>query len=715
MATEPPLNVVITGDEKPETIEKLVKSLGTAGRPLTVRVEAKAEPKSDAAPLAAEEESYGLVEAFIAGLRYEWGGMPNIPPMLSDVLASWNKLSNASTPLEGVLLTLLVVGLSMVLVWLAARATNGFFNRNIRDIDGDQANEGFLWRLRESALRLLCDLAALAVLFIVPPLLMKLLLPDMDMARRTAQVLISVLKAVGLYMAFARFMLSPDRPETRLVPLRRAGWHYRALIGYSIFGQSISATLALFGSIATDKAALGAWFLTLAVLITLYKLVWFWNGRHDFAQLVRQGATDPDKPSAMRGFLAWAAGPLLVLSSIVIWVGGRIAAASPTGLDWGSAAGTTQNLLVIVPALAAGVSTLLAALRARREEKHGLSPLLRAISVVMQQLLAAVIWLVALAVCARLWGRFLLGSGVEDATLVLRSTVSVAVIAMAGWALWLFLRTLFDAYRPEPSSAAAGDMDDQGQPVQSRLATVLPVLRGFVLGAVIGLTLLLCLARMGVDIGPLLAGFGILGLAVSFGSQQLVRDIVSGIFFMAEDAFRVGEYIDTGRLKGTVEKISVRSVQLRHQSGQVHIVPYGQLSSVTNSSRDWATVKFNIRLDRSADIEQARKVIKKVGLAYLEDEEHGKDFLQPLKMQGVAEIADSAIVVRLKFTCMPAHTSLLQRESLKRVYKALTEAGVPFASNSVMVTGTPARRSKAAAASKSLEAALLPDAAKAGA
>jgi len=115
----------------------------------------------------------------------------------------------------------------------------------------------------------------------------------------------------------------------------------------------------------------------------------------------------------------------------------------------------------------------------------------------------------------------------------------------------------------------------------------------------------------GVDIGPLLAGFGVVGLAISFGSQALVRDIMSGIFFMADDAFRVGEYVDTGRLKGTMEKITMRSVQLRHQSGLVHTVPFGQLQAITNASRDWATVKFNIRLERGIDLDQARKIIKR--------------------------------------------------------------------------------------------------------
>jgi small-conductance mechanosensitive channel len=182
-----------------------------------------------------------------------------------------------------------------------------------------------------------------------------------------------------------------------------------------------------------------------------------------------------------------------------------------------------------------------------------------------------------------------------------------------------------------------------------------------------------------------LAGFGVIGLALSFGSQALVRDIMSGIFFMADDAFRVGEYVDTGRLKGTVEKITVRSVQLRHQSGLVHTVPFGQLQAITNASRDWATVKFNIRLERGIDLEQARKIIKRVGQEMLEDAELAPEIILPLKLQGVAEITDGAIVCRLKITAKPARASWVQREALKRVYAALEANGIAFASGAVTV------------------------------
>ncbi len=236
------------------------------------------------------------------------------------------------------------------------------------------------------------------------------------------------------------------------------------------------------------------------------------------------------------------------------------------------------------------------------------------------------------------------------------------------------------------------DHEDDERHSGSRLATILPVFSRILLASSLGLAALLGLANLGVNIGPILAGAGIFGLAISFGSQALVRDIVSGFFFILDDAFRVGEYIDTGRQKGTVERISLRSFRLRHQNGQVHTVPYGQLGAVTNFSRDWATVKFNLRLARDSDLEIIRKITKRAGQAMLDDSEIGSEFLVPLKLQGVADVQETALVLRFKFTVRPVKASFVQREAVRRLYLAFKEQGIEFATNAVFVqtdTGRP--------------------------
>ena len=265
------------------------------------------------------------------------------------------------------------------------------------------------------------------------------------------------------------------------------------------------------------------------------------------------------------------------------------------------------------------------------------------------------------------------------------SLITASLTLLAGYFAWCYLSqwTEFRLQSAVPIMGEAEDGDNRAP--ASRLTTILPVLRILLGITIVILATLVALAQLGVNIGPLLAGAGVIGLAISFGSQALVRDIVAGIFFISDDAFRVGEYIDTGRLKGTVEKISLRSMRLRHQNGQIHTIPFGQLTSISNFSRDWQTVKFNLRLARDTDIERVRRTVKQIGLAMMQDAELAKELLQPLKLQGVAEIADSAIVVRLKFTARPRKPNYVQREALKRIYRVFPEKGIEFASNAVTV------------------------------
>jgi small-conductance mechanosensitive channel len=140
-------------------------------------------------------------------------------------------------------------------------------------------------------------------------------------------------------------------------------------------------------------------------------------------------------------------------------------------------------------------------------------------------------------------------------------------------------------------------------------------------------------------------------------------------------------------------------VRLRHHNGQIHTIPFGQLSSITNFSRDWITLKFNVRLARDTDVESVRKLVKKVGLEMMQHPEFGKELLQPLKLQGVADIVENALVLRMKFTVRPGKPTWVQREALKRIHRAFTEQGIAFASNAITVqSALPAEAAGAAAA-----------------
>ncbi len=266
-----------------------------------------------------------------------------------------------------------------------------------------------------------------------------------------------------------------------------------------------------------------------------------------------------------------------------------------------------------------------------------------------------------------------------------RSLFTGAVTLFVGYVAWEAVRHWIDRKIAGAAPAVGPGGEDAAVGAATRLTTLLPLFRTLGAIAIFVLALLVALSEWGVNIAPLLAGASIFGLAISFGSQALVRDIVSGIFFIADDAFRIGEYIDTGKLKGTVEAITVRSVKLRHQNGQVHTIPFGQLQSVTNFSRDWSTVKFNLRLARDTDIEKLRKAVKRIGQEMLDDAEIGPEMIEPLKLQGVADIVDNALVIRLKFTARPVKPNWVQREALKRIHVRFPEIGITFASNAVTV------------------------------
>jgi moderate conductance mechanosensitive channel len=184
---------------------------------------------------------------------------------------------------------------------------------------------------------------------------------------------------------------------------------------------------------------------------------------------------------------------------------------------------------------------------------------------------------------------------------------------------------------------------------------------------------------LGTQIAPLLAGAGIFGLAIGFGAQTMVRDVISGVFFLIEDVFRIGEYIESGTTtKGTVEHISLRTVALRHHNGPLTFVRYGSLGTVRNNSRDWVMDKFNIPLPLTVDSEQIRKMIKRIGAEMALDSELGQLIREPLKGK-LYRVDPGVKIFRCKFMTAPGCQFEIRSAALKTIEAALAEAGVSFA------------------------------------
>ena len=251
-------------------------------------------------------------------------------------------------------------------------------------------------------------------------------------------------------------------------------------------------------------------------------------------------------------------------------------------------------------------------------------------------------------------------------------TIALAFVAHLGW---IAIRFAIDRRLRQ-----LAPLDPHGPPTENtRLLTLLPLLRTTVAIVFLVLFTLSALWTLGVQIAPLLAGAGIFGLAIGFGAQTLVRDVISGVFFLIEDVFRIGEYVESGTTtKGTVEHISLRTVALRHHNGPLTFVPYGLLGTVRNNSRDWVIDKFNLPRPLSVDSGQIRKMIKKIGADMALDPELGQLIREPLK--GKLYRVDPGIkIFRCKFMTSPGCQFEIRSAAFKMIEAALAESGIAFA------------------------------------
>jgi small-conductance mechanosensitive channel len=291
---------------------------------------------------------------------------------------------------------------------------------------------------------------------------------------------------------------------------------------------------------------------------------------------------------------------------------------------------------------------------------------------------AVLFWLLGI------WGvRLPFGEALAKAVFNILITLVLAHIVW-GFISSLIGRKLLES-GPDEAEGASGEDDEWGAVTLGRSHTLLPLLLKGVGATLAVIVILIVLSSIGVHIGPLLAGAGVLGLAIGFGAQKLVADVLSGIFFLIDDSFRIGEYMQAGGVSGTVEKITLRNLWLRHHRGMLQIVPFSELGPITNFMRGGMVIKFDLQLPYDTDIETVRKVVKKVGQAMMEDEEFGPDLIKPPKSQGVKGIADSIMKFGVKFTAKPGTQFVIRRELYKRINEALEKKGIKYAHRKVIV------------------------------
>lgn len=302
----------------------------------------------------------------------------------------------------------------------------------------------------------------------------------------------------------------------------------------------------------------------------------------------------------------------------------------------------------------------------------------------------------------RIWGLDRLALA-EDAGILARiidSSTEIIMILLIADLIWSLIKAFLDE-RMSASNLGNGG-DEGGGSGLSRVETLLPLLKNFAMTVIVIMVVMVTLSSLGVDIGPLIAGAGVVGLALGFGSQALVRDVVAGVFFLLDDAFRLGEYIEVENLRGRVENISIRSMQLRHHRGPLQTVPFGEIKSIVNHSRDWVIVKLEFRVPFETDVNKIKKLVKKLAAELLEDPLIGDSFIEPLKSQGVRRMEEFNMVIGLKYTSKPGEQFMIRKTVYQRVLAMFKENGIQMASRDVKVAvpedATPEQKQEAVAA-----------------
>jgi small-conductance mechanosensitive channel len=467
--------------------------------------------------------------------------------------------------------------------------------------------------------------------------------------------------AVRLSLVVGRFLLAPGAERFRIIPLttpQARFWHFRLalLAGWFAFGRFTIEQLGMLGA-SLEVRQIVAYVLGFGLLGIALESVWR-NPcpRHD------------------------------LYGHIGVW----LFSAGLAGLWLLRVAGIMPVFWLVATAMALPLAINLT----QRSVNHILRPPAASepvadspsiLSICLERGARAALVIGAVVLLSHVWEIDLIALSVVDTlpTRILRGILNAIVILLVADFAWNLVKAAIDRKLTRTFGLNATDEEEARR--QSRLRTLLPVVRNVLFITTVVMAGLMALSALGIDTGPLVAGAGVVGVAIGFGAQTLVKDIISGMFYLLDDAFRIGEYIQSGSYKGTVESFSLRSVKLRHHRGPLYTIPFGSLGAVQNMSRDWVIDKLTVSVTYDTDLATVKKIVKRVGAELAADPEFAPQIIETLKMQGVEQFGDFAIQIRMKMMTKPGEQFVIRRRAYALIKTAFDEGGIQFAFPTVRV------------------------------
>lgn len=254
--------------------------------------------------------------------------------------------------------------------------------------------------------------------------------------------------------------------------------------------------------------------------------------------------------------------------------------------------------------------------------------------------------------------------------------LTIVAFIVVRWFIRLMLKRL-----REIIMKSVADKEDQTQvEKEKRAVTLMGISRSVILIAIWAVFIMIFLQQLGLNIAPILAGAGILGLAVGFGAQELVRDAISGFFLLFENRIRTGDVAVVNGTGGLVEHINLRTITLRDMSGVVHTFQNGKINTLANMTKEWSAMVFDIGVAYKEDVDKVIAVIRRVGEELHNDPEFKTVILEPMEIFGVDKFGDSAVVIKARIKTQPIKQWMTGREFNRRLKYAFDQEGIeiPF-------------------------------------
>ncbi|WP_429257221.1 mechanosensitive ion channel family protein [Paraburkholderia sp. GAS334] len=330
----------------------------------------------------------------------------------------------------------------------------------------------------------------------------------------------------------------------------------------------------------------------------------------------------------------------------------------------------TALLLVLAFFLSAIVMRITRPGDARRRRR---SPYVTRLLRFVGTLMVLFIWLAFLEFAARLWD-VSLAQIVEESVAVrgvAHAATAIITTVFVAWLIWILVDTaILDALNPSSPRT-------KGRNPSTRARTMLPLVRNALLVSILTIAGIVTAANLGINVTPLLAGAGVIGLAIGFGAQSLVTDLITGLFIILEDTVSVGDWIDVdGGHAGTVEHLTIRTVRLRDGQGAIHAIPFSQIKIVKNLSRDFAYAVFEVRVPFSADVDQVTRLIREVGADLMADFRYRREMLGSVEVWGLDRFDPNWMVVKGQIKTRPLQQWSVARAFNLRLKRKMDDAGI---------------------------------------